>query len=40
MNEEILINKIDTELESERGFGLTDDEVRIVKRVKELLTKE
>tara|TARA_A100000171_G_C2072268_1_gene115323 strand:+ start:279 stop:398 length:120 start_codon:yes stop_codon:yes gene_type:complete len=38
MNEETLINKIDTELESKRGFGLTDDEVQIVQRVKELLT--
>jgi hypothetical protein len=38
MNEEKLINKIDAEIEKERGYGLTDDEVRIVSRVHNLLT--
>ncbi len=28
-----LINKIDADLEKERGYGLTDDEIRIVSRV-------
>ena len=37
MNEDQLIDKIDTDLECKRGYSMTDEEVYIVKRVYQLL---
>jgi hypothetical protein len=39
MNEDQLIDKIDKDLEWKRGYGMTDEEVYIVKRAYQLLDR-